>query len=145
MDSALDVSRVEGCRPIPPNLRLKGVKLDSNFGKPPTVFTRITSKVFILKKCSMSSQDDQLISMSPLKRNRSDCELKSCSLNELSDPPTPNSISSHVEDEVEVPHSGKMESENATGGLLEKVPEDPPLEKENPKVFSAATVFQQAK
>ncbi|CAH1421616.1 unnamed protein product [Lactuca virosa] len=88
-------------------------------------------------------------------------------LNDLSDPPAPDAISSerasedpvttvfhgclidpdseikHVEDEAEVPHSEKPESETITGGLPEKVPEDPPLEKENPKGLSAAGVFQQ--
>ncbi|CAH1421617.1 unnamed protein product [Lactuca virosa] len=38
MESALDVSRAEGSRPIPPNLRSKVVKLDSDFCKPHTVF-----------------------------------------------------------------------------------------------------------
>lgn len=86
-DSRLDVSRAEGSRRISPTFRSKGSKLDSNFGKPPTVFMRATSKGFILKKRSESAQDDQLIRMSPPKRKRSGCELKSQSLNDLPDPP----------------------------------------------------------
>ncbi|CAH1438174.1 unnamed protein product [Lactuca virosa] len=166
MDSALDVSRVEGSRPIPPNLHSKGMKLDSNFAKPPMVFTRATSKGFILKNRSESAQDDQMIRMFPPNQKRSSRELKSRSLNDVFAPPAPDAISSErtsedpvtivfhecpiepdnemkrVEDEAEVPHSDKPKVETVTVGLREKVPEDPPLEKENPKVLSAAVVFQ---
>lgn len=38
---------------------------------------------------------------------------------------------------------GNPESETVAGGLLEKIHEDPPLEKQNPKGLSAAAVFQQ--
>ncbi|CAH1445590.1 unnamed protein product [Lactuca virosa] len=131
MDSALHASRAEGSRPIPPNLHSKGVKLDFDFGKPHAVFTRATSKGFILNKCSESAQDDQLIMMSPTKRKRSGRDLKSRSLNDLFDPLAPDAISSErtpedpvatifhecpigldnkmkcVEDEAEVPHLGK--------------------------------------
>lgn len=55
MDSAPDVSQSEGSRPILPNLCLKGAELNFDFGKPPTVFTRATSKGFILKKRSESA------------------------------------------------------------------------------------------
>ncbi|CAH1417969.1 unnamed protein product [Lactuca virosa] len=131
------------------------------------MFTRAASKGFVLKKRSKSAQDDQLIGMSPPKRKRSGCELKSRSLNDLSDPPTSDFISSEcasedpasavfhecliepdsemkrVEDDAEVRHSGKPESETVTGGLPKKIPEDPPLEKEDPKGLSVAAVFQQ--
>ncbi|CAH1451953.1 unnamed protein product [Lactuca virosa] len=146
MDSALDVSQSKGSRSIRPNLRWKGVKLDFDCGKPPTVFTRATLIGFILKKRSESVEDDQLIKMSPPKQKCSSRESRSRSLNDLSDPPTPDVTSSehtsedrattifhecpiepdnkmkHVEDEAELSYLGKSESETITGGLLEKIP-----------------------
>ncbi|CAI9271382.1 unnamed protein product [Lactuca saligna] len=105
--------------------------------------------------------------MSPPKRKRSGRELKSRRLNDLSDPPASDVVSSKrdsedptsvvfheypiepeseikcVEDDAEVPHSVKPESEIITRGLPEKIHEDPPLEKEDPKSLSVADVFQQ--
>ncbi|CAH1438293.1 unnamed protein product [Lactuca virosa] len=105
--------------------------------------------------------------MSPPKRKRSGRELKSRSLNDLSGPMISDVVSSErasedpasaifhkcpiepdsemkrVEDDAEVPHSGKPESETVTGGLPEKIPEDPPLEKEDPKGLSFTVMFQQ--
>ncbi|CAH1435672.1 unnamed protein product [Lactuca virosa] len=77
MDSTLDVSQSEGSRAIPPNLRSKGAKLDFDFGKPPMVFTRATSKGFILEKRYESALDDQLIKMYPTKRKRFGRESRS--------------------------------------------------------------------
>lgn len=86
-------------------------------------------------------------------------------MNDLSDPPVPNATNSkrnsedpitnvfhkcpikpesemkRVEDEEEVSHLGKSEWETVSGGLPEKIPENPLLEKEDPKGLSAAVVF----
>lgn len=132
MDSALEVSHSESSKSIPPNLRFKGVKLDSGLGKPPIVSTRASSTGFILKRRSKSAQDDQLILMSPSKRKRYGRETKSRSLNDLVDPHVPNVTSSectlegptttifydcpiepdneikHVENEPEASHLAKL-------------------------------------
>ncbi|CAH1422143.1 unnamed protein product [Lactuca virosa] len=104
------------------------------------VFTRATSKWFILKKRSESAQDDQLIKMYPPKRKHSEDPVTTV-FHEC--PIESDDEMKCVEDEAYVPHTGKPESETATGGLPKKVPEDPPLEKENPKVLSVAALFQQ--
>ncbi|CAI9284125.1 unnamed protein product [Lactuca saligna] len=48
-----------------------------------------------------------------------------------------------MEDDAEVSHLGKPESEIVAGGLPEKIPEDPLFKKESPKGLCAAAVFQQ--
>lgn len=157
IDSALDVSQAKYSRPIPLTLHSKSTKLDSDFGNPPSVFTRVTSKGFVSRKRSEGAQDDQLIGMSPSKRKRFGCELKRQSLNDLFDPLASDVVSSErtsedpafvvfhecpieldskvkrVEDDAEVPHSGKPESETVTGGQPEKILEDPHLDKEDPE------------
>ncbi|CAI9275075.1 unnamed protein product [Lactuca saligna] len=165
MDFVLDVSQPEGSRPIPINPCSKGVKLDVNCGKPPTVFTRATSKGFILNKHFESVQDDQIIKMFPPKQKHPGRESRSRSLNDLSDPLVfdvassertlegpattvphnfsikPDTKMKRVEDEADANHLDKSESGTVTGGLLEKILENTLLEKEGLKGLSAAAVF----
>ncbi|CAI9271981.1 unnamed protein product [Lactuca saligna] len=83
MDSTLEVSQSEIYKSVPPNLFSKGVKLDSDHGRPPIVSTRASSIGFILKKHSESAQNDQLIQMSLPKWKHSGRETRSQSLNDL--------------------------------------------------------------
>ena len=77
----------ESSKFIPLTLHSKGVKLDSDYGKPPIVSTRATSKGFILKRRSKSAQDVQLIEMSPPKQKCYGRETIRGSLNDHVDPP----------------------------------------------------------
>ncbi|CAI9274492.1 unnamed protein product [Lactuca saligna] len=167
MDLTLDVSQLEGSRSIPPNLHSKVVKLDFDCGKPPIVFTRATSKGFILKSVVRVLKMINSSRCLPPKRTRSGRESRSRSLNDLFDPPAPNVTRSEctsenlntnvfqecpiepdskikcVEDEAEVSHLDKSESETVTGGLPEKIPDNPLLEKEDPKGLSVVALFHQ--
>ncbi|CAH1415716.1 unnamed protein product [Lactuca virosa] len=83
-----------GSKSISPNLQSKGVKLDFDYGKPPTVSTRASSKGFILKRRYEIVQDDQLIIMSPPKQKCFGRESRSRSLNDLADPLVPDVMNS---------------------------------------------------